>query len=113
MARIDEDFKLRVYEIVKQIPKGRAMTYGDVAVVAGAAWAAWEVGQIAHTGPSQLPWQRVVNKNGGLARGYTPGGYEAHKRDLEKDGVEVSPEYTVDIERLRWLPEAPGQSSLL
>ena len=113
MPRIDEEFKLKVYDVVAQIPKGKVMSYGQVAALAGAAWAAWEVGQVAHTGPSDLPWQRVVNKNGGLARGYTPGGYEAHKRDLEKDGVEVSPEYTVDIERLRWQPPHKDQASLL
>lgn len=112
MTRVDEQFKQRVYEIVAQIPKGRVMTYGQVATAAGAAWAAWEVGQIAHTGPSDLPWQRVVNKQGGLARGY-PGGFEGHKKALEAEGVFVDQDFKVDIERLLWLPEAPGQNSLL
>ena len=70
MSRVDADFKHRVYDIVAKIPKGRVTSYGAVAAGAGAAWAAWEVGQIAHTGPSDLPWQRVVQKSGGLARGY-------------------------------------------
>src|SRR5438105_11753733 len=102
MTRVDEQFKHRVYEVVSHIPKGRVMTYGGVAAAAGAAWAAWEVGQIAHSGPSELPWQRVVNKSGGLARGYTPGGYEAHKRDLEAEGVPVDIDYRVDIEKVLW-----------
>ena len=111
MPRIDEDFKFRIYDVVARIPKGRLMTYGEVAAAAGAAWAAWEVGQIAHTGPSDLPWQRVVNKSGGLARGY-PGGFDGHKKDLEKDAVEVDEDYRADIEQLRWLPPHKNQNSL-
>ena len=111
MQRVDEQFKNRVYDLVAPIPKGRVMSYGQVAATAGAAWAAWEVGQIAHTGPSNLPWQRVVNKNGGLARGY-PGGFEGHKKALEAEGVEIDPDFKVDIEKILWYPEAPGQNSL-
>ena len=88
------------------------MTYGQVAALCGAAWADWEVGQIAHHGPQELPWQRVVNKNGGLARGYTTGGLEAHKRDLEAEGVGITDEYKVDVEELLWWPQAKGQNSL-
>lgn len=90
--------------LVMQIPKGRVMTYGQLAALAGAAWAAWEVGQIAHTGPADLPWQRVVNKHGGLASGY-PGGLSGHKQVLEAEGVVVSDEYKVDVGRLLWTPE--------
>ena len=111
MKRVDNKFRDRVYKIVGQIPKGRIMTYGQVAAMAGAAWAAWEVGQIAHRGPTDLPWQRVVNKDGGLAHGY-PGGFEGHKKALLADGVEIDEDYMVDIERLLWHPQAPGQNSL-
>ena len=106
MKRVDEDFKNKVFEMVALIPKGRVMTYGQLAALAGAPWAAWEVGQIAHFGPSDLPWQRVVYKQGGLAKGYTPGGQEAHKRDLEEDGVKVTTDYRVDVGSLLWWP--PG-----
>lgn len=112
MQRVDEDFKNRVYEIVSKIPKGKVMSYGQIATLAGAAWAAWEVGQLAHRGPSDLPWQRVVNKNGGLAQGY-PGGFEGHKKALFADGVSVNDDFQVDIKELLWEPAAPGQSSLL
>ncbi len=104
MSRVDEAFKQRVYEVVAKIPQGRVMTYGQIAALCGAAWAAWEVGQLAHFGPTNLPWQRVVNKQGGLARGYVPDGFEGQKRALENDGVEVSDEYTVDVQSLLWTP---------
>jgi methylated-DNA-protein-cysteine methyltransferase-like protein len=112
MKRVDSDFKNRVYDIVGQIPKGKIATYGQVAAMAGAAWAAWEVGQIAHTGPMDLPWQRVLNKQGGLAKGY-PGGYEGHKKAIEADGIEVGEDYKVNIEELLWNPPLKNQSSLL
>ena len=80
MSRVDADFAKRVYDIVAQIPQGRVMTYGQIATLCGAAWAAWEVGQIAHTGPADLPWQRVVNKQGGLAAGWPGGGRELESR---------------------------------
>jgi methylated-DNA-protein-cysteine methyltransferase-like protein len=98
MPRVDQEFRDRVYTIVASIPYGKVMTYGQVAAKAGAAWAAWEVGQIAHTGPANLPWQRVVNKQGGLASGY-PGGKAGHQKDLEAEGIEVSKDYQIDISR--------------
>lgn len=103
MSRVDSDFKDRVFAYVALIPEGRVMTYGQLAALAGAAWAAWEVGQIAHTGPSDLPWQRVVNKQGGLARGY-PGGFEGHKKALQAENIAVNDEYKVDIGKLLWNP---------
>ncbi len=104
MSRVDADFKKRVYALVAQIPVGRVMTYGQLAALAGAAWAAWEVGQIAHTGPADLPWQRVVNKQGGLASGF-PGGKAGHQRALEQEGVQVGPDYEVEVEKLLWAPQ--------
>ncbi len=112
MQRVDSEFKERVYALVSQIPKGRVMTYGQIAALAGAAYAAWEVGQIAHTGPPDLPWQRVVNKSGGLAKGY-PGGYEEHKKQLLAEGIDVDDEYKVDIKELLWQPPHKDQNSLL
>src|SRR5580765_4434718 len=110
MPRVDEEFKNRVYGLVAQIPRGRIMTYGQLAALAGAAWAAWEVGQIAHTGPSDLPWQRVVNKQGGLATGY-PGGKNGHKQVLEDEGFNVSDDFIVqEVNSLIWSRASPSKS---
>lgn len=110
MPRVDAEFKQRVYDLVAQIPKGKVMTYGQIAALCGAAWAAWEVGQIAHTGPVNLPWQRVVNKQGGLAAGWPNGGRAAHRAQLEAEGVSVADDYTVDVGMLLWNPD---QTTLL
>ena len=111
MKRVDRNFRDRVYAMVAQIPRGKVMTYGQLAALAGAAWAAWEVGQIAHTGPADLPWQRVGNKKGGLARGY-PGGFDGHKKVLETEGIAVDSDYRVDIDKLLWFPPHQDQDSL-
>ncbi len=108
----DGQFKERVLAIVAQIPKGKVMSYGQIAAMAGHPYAAKIVGGIAHFGDSKLPWQRVIKQDGSLAEGY-PGGVMGHKAALEAEGVMVNDELKVDIERLRWTPEAPGQASLL
>lgn len=100
---IDANFRQRVEALVAQIPPGRVMTYGQLAALCGNARAARIVGGIAHFGNPDLPWQRVVNKRGGLARGY-PGGRAGHKQVLETEGVTVSADYTVDIDNLLWRP---------
>jgi tRNA dimethylallyltransferase len=103
--------KDQVYELVAKIPKGRLMTYGQIAAICGHPRAARTVGQIAHWGPPELPWHRVVHKDGKLAKGFTDGGYVAHKRDLEAEGVKIDAEYKADIKRLLWQP--PYQSQKL
>ncbi|MBW3569113.1 MGMT family protein [Candidatus Parcubacteria bacterium] len=97
------EFKDRVQDLVSLIPRGRVMSYGQIAVLCGNPRAARIVGGIAHFGDPDLPWQRVVNKQGGLARGY-PGGMESHKKALEAEGVTVAQNYTIDIEKLLWKP---------
>lgn len=99
-------FATRVRALVAQIPKGRVMTYGQLAGLCGNARAARIVGGIAHFGDPNLPWQRVVNKKGGLASGY-PGGRAGHKEHLEGEGVEVQGadgDYWVDVSELLWCP---------
>ena len=110
MSRVDADFAQRVYDLVARIPEGRVMTYGQIAALCGAAWAAWEVGQIAHTGPTDLPWQRVVNKQGGLAAGWPGGGRAAHRKLLEAEGISVDDDDKVDVQKLLW---NPNQTTLL
>lgn len=104
MPSDDVNFRDRVEALVAQIPKGRVMTYGQLAALCGNARAARIVGGIAHFGDPALPWQRVVNKRGGLASGY-PGGRAGHKQVLEAEGIIVSDDYHVDVSKLLWWPE--------
>jgi tRNA dimethylallyltransferase len=83
------------------------MTYGQIAALCGSPRAARIVGGIAHFGPDDLPWQRVVMKDGGLARGF-PGGLNGHKQALEADGVGVSADYKVNLQEILWWPPHPS-----
>ncbi|MFZ1323560.1 MAG: MGMT family protein [Candidatus Saccharimonadales bacterium] len=99
-------FAGRVRVLVSQIPKGRVMTYGQIAALCGNARASRVVGGIAHFGDPSLPWQRVVNKKGGLAAGYY-GGREGHKHDLEAEDIKVfgnQDDYYVKVDELLWNP---------
>jgi len=84
------------------------MTYGQLAALCGNARAARIVGGIAHFGDPELPWQRVVNKQGGLAAGY-PGGRRAHGAALEQEGVIVCDD-RVDVGKLLWWPSEKGET---
>jgi methylated-DNA-protein-cysteine methyltransferase-like protein len=105
ITSVEPDFRERVEMVVRLIPSGRVMTYGQLAALCGNARAARIVGGIAHFGDPALPWQRVVNKLGGLASGY-PGGRREHKLALEAEGVAVSEDYYVDIYTLLWWPSS-------
>jgi methylated-DNA-protein-cysteine methyltransferase-like protein len=96
-------FREKVETLVAQIPPGKLTTYGDLAAMAGHPYAARIVGGIAHFGDPSLPWQRVVNRFGGLASGY-PGGKEGHAEHLRQEGI-TSTDYIVDnFKELRWKP---------
>lgn len=103
------NFSGRVIQIVSMIPRGKVMTYGQIAALAGNARASRIVGGIAHYGDPSLPWHRVVNKKGGLASGYH-GGRHAQKEHLEAEGVKVYGDedtYRVDVDTILWSPEQP------
>jgi len=103
-VEIDTNFRHKVYILVRQIPRGRVMSYGQIAALCGNPRAARIVGGVAHFGDPDLPWQRVVKKDGSLAVGY-PGGVQGHKEQLEAEGIVVSGDFRVDIQRLQWWPD--------
>ncbi len=78
------------------------MTYGQIAALCGHPRAARQIGGIAHFGDPDLPWQRVVKKDGSLAEGF-PGGLSGHQKMLEQDGITVA-NYQVDVGSLLWHP---------
>lgn len=82
------NFFARVYGIVKRIPAGKVMTYGQVARVIGTRDAR-KVGWALHANrDSQVPCHRVVSKDGCLAPGYAFGGPNEQRNKLLAEGVE-------------------------
>ncbi|HET6746538.1 MAG TPA: MGMT family protein [Candidatus Saccharimonadales bacterium] len=94
-------FREKVYEIMAQVPYGRVITYGDVAGLAGRANAARIVGGVAHHGPIELPWHRLVNRFGGLASGFH-GGREAQEQLLAQEGVMCTDFIIDNFKDVRW-----------
>ena len=95
-------FNELVYEIVADIPEGRVTTYGTIAAMCGKPRAARIVGGIAHFGPPELPWQRVVKAGGRLAEGF-PGGVSGHQAMLEAEGIRF--DHTgrmIDFDQIYW-----------
>lgn len=103
MPAADHQFRDRVLAVVAQIPRGKVMTYGQIAALCGSPRAARIVGGIAHYGDPNLPWQRVVNREGGLATGY-PGGTEGQRQHLAQEGVEIK-NYRLNLEQYQWNPK--------
>jgi methylated-DNA-protein-cysteine methyltransferase related protein len=101
------EFNQKVYEIVRRIPYGRVMTYGQIAALLGVPRAARAVGWALHwvADDQNVPCQRVVNRFGGLATGYGWGGQLAHKTDLAAENVEIRDDFTVDLAKYQWWPE--------
>ena len=89
----------KVYEFVKSIPRGKVVTYGQIALYLGNRNFARVVGSILHNNPDpeHIPCHRVVNVQGKLARSYAFGGIEAQRRLLESEGVVFKNNQAVDL----------------
>lgn len=102
---IDHNLREKVYALMTTLPADKVTTYGDLAAMAGNPRAARVVGGIAHTGPTDLPWHRLVNAQGGLAVGF-PGGQDVQRQLLAQDGIECDDEWHIkDFGERRWRPE--------
>ena len=91
----------RIYEVVKGIPKGKVMTYGQVALLAGNPRWARVVGYALHVNPEPgiIPCHRVVNREGRVAPGFAFGGTDAQRMLLEGEGVTFLENGLVDMEK--------------
>ena len=103
------NFYAQVYALVAQIPPGRVMTYGQIAVILGRPTAARAVGYaLRHLPPgSPVPWQRVVNARGAISpRGAADRLYEplVQRLLLEQEGLEFQTPGVIDLRRYRWTP---------
>ena len=94
----------KVYEVVKQVPRGKVTTYGDVARLCGNPRMARQVGWALHTNPQPgvIPCHRVVFANGSVCTGFAFGGKDVQRAMLRAEGVEVSDDYKVDLKKYRW-----------
>ncbi|PWM71687.1 MAG: cysteine methyltransferase [Bacillota bacterium] len=99
-----QGFFQEVYKIVKQIPEGKVATYGQIAVLCGNPRCSRAVGYALHVNPEPIviPCHRVVNREGRLAPAFAFGGEDVQKSLLEREGVPVREDGTVDLSRYLW-----------
>lgn len=103
----DESFFQLVYDIVRQIPKGRVTSYGAIAAALGAKSSARMVGWAmngSHRIKPKVPAQRVVNRQG-LLSGRIHFDYPEQMQELlETEGIKVEDNQVVDFEKRFWDP---------
>ena len=98
------NFYDKVYAVVKQIPKGKVATYGQIALLCGNPRAARAVGYALHCNPEPgiIPSHRVVNREGRTAPGFAFGGPNVQREMLESEGVVFDDEGKVLLKTYIW-----------
>lgn len=91
----------KVYKVVALIPKGKVMTYGQIAQRLGGFYSGRTVGFAMRAAPEarKLPCHRVVNKQGEMAPGFCFGGEDKQRALLKKEGVRFLDNGRINMER--------------
>lgn len=96
-----------VYDVVRQVPRGRVTSYGAIAAYLGTKLSArmvgWAMNATGKTKP-KVPAQRVVNRNGMLSGKHHFPTPTAMEELLKKDGVAVKNDTVVDFKKIFWDP---------
>ena len=96
-------FTHQVVETIRGIPEGRVSSYGRIAALAGEPRGARQVVRILHSlsKAEQLPWHRVVNRDGEIALGEEEAG-RRQRELLEAEGVVFDEDGRIDLKRFLW-----------
>ena len=103
----DESFFQLVYDVVRQIPRGRVTSYGAIAAALGTKLSARMVGwamNSAHDPALKIPAHRVVNRNGMLTGKFHFGDPMEMQRRLEKEKIVVIDDKIQDFNKVFWDP---------
>jgi len=102
----DSKYRECVYEIVRQIPVGRVMTYGQIAGILGEGYTPRTVGFVMHGADTkETPWQRVINSQGACSTGRMTVPVNLQQQILEAEGVKFNEKGRCDLNVYRWSPE--------
>jgi methylated-DNA-protein-cysteine methyltransferase-like protein len=102
----DPGYRERVYEIVRRIPRGRVMTYGQMAEILGEGYTPRTVGFVMHASGDKTPWHRVINAQGACSTGKVVLPHDKQQRMLEAEGVTFNERGRCDLEKYLWIPAA-------
>ena len=94
----------RVYAVVQSIPRGKVLSYGDVARLAGSPHSSRQVGWALHCNPrpGESPCHRVIFKDGSVSSGFAFGGPQVQRTMLEAEGVVFGENKKTDMSIYRW-----------
>ncbi|MFW9879472.1 MAG: MGMT family protein [Candidatus Thorarchaeota archaeon] len=101
--KIPSFFTEKVINIIKNIPKGKILTYGFIAKLAGNPRAARQVSWVLHSSSKKynLPWHRVISSNGKISM--TSIEDKQHQRKLlELEGIEFFDNFKIDLKKYLW-----------
>ena len=101
-------FQGAVYALVRRIPSGHVVTYGQVAALVGRVRSARAVGGAIGRCPADVPWHRVVNAQGRISRRRSESGMLTQRIRLEHEGVRLR-RGRVPLTSYQWDP--PAESS--
>lgn len=101
----DKLYRERVYAIVRQIPKRKVMTYGQLAIILGEGYTARTVGYVMHGSVEGVPWQRVINSQGKCSTGRLTIPMNLQQELLEAEGVVFNASGKCDLSQFQWFPE--------
>jgi methylated-DNA-protein-cysteine methyltransferase-like protein len=94
-----------VHAIVRRIPRGRVMTYGQIATLLGSRLSPRAVGWAMHGCPKDVPWQRVVNASGRCSTERLPDMPLGLQHALLKaEKVKFTRGGAIDLGACRWSP---------
>ncbi len=102
-------YRERVFEIVRRIPAGRVMTYGQIAEILGEGYDARTVGYCMHAATEDVPWHRVINAQGACSTGRVILPANKQQSMLENEGIEFDAKDKCDLARYRWTPPEAEQ----
>ena len=95
--------------MVRRIPKGRVMTYGQIAELLGDGYTPRTVGFCMHSSPDGTPWHRVVNAQGGCSTGNIVLPHDRQQRLLELEGVVFNKNARCDLQQFLFIPKTRSQ----
>ena len=102
-------YRERVYSIVRRIPRGRVMTYGQIAELLGEGYTPRTVGFVMHSSPDGTPWHRVINAQGACSTGPIVLPHDKQQRMLEQEGVVFNEKGRCDLQQFLFIPKARSQ----
>jgi len=101
-----DNFRQRVIVFIKKIPRGKVVSYGQVAAAAGSPRAARVVGGILRSldlSDDKVPWWRVINNQGTISiKGNWTATKETQRALLVKEGIKVADDFSLDMEKYRY-----------